>query len=148
MKLPIPLLTLLTLTAFHAIAQNPAAPASVPKIQEPVPPSSKAAVVRNVGPAEFDSLRGRTNTVILDVRSTAEYADGHLPGARLVDFRSPTFEKQVAELDRSKLYLVHCAGGVRSAKACVKMINLGFTNVVNLEGGLSAWSEAGKPLEK
>lgn len=103
---------------------------------------------RNVVPAEFDALRKGTNTIVLDVRTASEYADGHLPEALLLDFRAPDFEAQVAKLDRSRIYLVHCAGGGRSARACVKMISLGFTNVVNLEGGLGAWTEEGRPLEK
>lgn len=138
------LLAVLALNSGPILAQtaSPATPAS------PAATTVKAATVRNLGPAEFDKLRGATNTVILDVRTPAEYADGHLPGAKLLDFRSPGFAQQVAQLDKSRTYLVHCAGGVRSAKACTKMIDLGFTNVVNLDGGLSAWQDAGKPLEK
>lgn len=152
-SLLLPLTVALILVSHQAPAQTPAsaAPSSPAVPAAPTPPKPPAAVsgaVRNVGPAEFEALRKSTNAVVLDVRTPAEFADGHLPGAKLVDIRSAGFADQVAGLDKSKLYLVHCAGGVRSAKACVKMTSLGFTNLVNLEGGLSAWQEAGKPVEK
>jgi rhodanese-related sulfurtransferase len=66
----------------------------------------------------------------------------------LLDFRAPDFAEKVAKLDKSKTYLVHCAAGGRSARACTKMEGLGFKNVVNLEGGLGAWKDAGKPVQK
>ena len=120
---------------------------------KPATPASPAAVpaaskVKNVGPADFERLLAGTNVVVLDVRTPAEYAEGHLPKAVLVDYKAPDFVEKVAKLDKSKTYLVHCAGGVRSAKACTKMEGLGLTNLINLEGGLGAWKEAGKPLTK
>lgn len=100
-------------------------------------------------PAAFDKLRrSNTNAVVLDVRTPEEYAAGHLHGAVLLNFRSPDFTNQLARLDKTKTYLVHCAAGGRSAKACEKMHTLGFSRIVNLEGGLTAWQEAGKPVEK
>jgi len=109
---------------------------------------AKAPLTRNVDVAKFDQLRAGTNVVILDVRTPAEYAEEHLPGSILLNYRAPDFAEKVAKLDKSKAYLVHCAGGGRSARACTKMETLGFTNLVNLEGGLGAWKEAGKPVAK
>jgi rhodanese-related sulfurtransferase len=109
----------------------------------PVPPS-----VKNVGVEEFDKLRADKKNVVLDVRTPEEFAKGHIPGAINVDFNAPDFQKKVAELDKSKTYLVHCAGGVRSAKACTAMDKIAFPNIVNLEPGFRAWEKAGKPVEK
>jgi rhodanese-related sulfurtransferase len=109
----------------------------------PVPRS-----VKNVGVEEFDKLRADKNHVVLDVRTPEEFAKSHIPGAINVDFNAPDFQKKVAELDKSKTYLVHCAGGVRSAKACTLMDKAAFTNLVNLEPGFRAWEKAGKPVEK
>jgi len=117
--------------------------------QAPAAAAAKPVVVhRDVAPAEFERLLQGTNIVVLDVRTPAEFEDGHLPNALLLDFRSPEFTNKLAGLDPSKTYLVHCAAGVRSSRACVKMISLGFSNVVNLEGGLGAWTKAGKPIQK
>lgn len=109
----------------------------------PVPPS-----VKNVGVEEFDKLRADKKNVVLDVRTPEEFAEGHIPGAVNVDFNAPDFQKKIAELDKSKTYLVHCAGGVRSAKACTAMDKVAFKSVVNLEPGFRAWEKAGKPVEK
>ena len=109
----------------------------------PVPPS-----VKNVGVEEFDKLRADKKNVVLDVRTPEEFAKGHIPGAVNVDFNAPDFQKKVAELDKGKTYLVHCAAGVRSAKACTIMDKIAFTSVVNLEPGFRAWEKAGKPVEK
>lgn len=139
MKSLVLLLLSLALVSLPLAAQTatPAAPAV-----------AAAAAPRNLGPVEFDKLRGGTNTVVLDVRTPAEFAEGHLPEAKLLDYRSPNFAAEVAKLDKSKTYLVHCAAGGRSARACTKMISLGITNVVNLDGGLGAWTDAGKPVVK
>ena len=115
------------------------------------PPGDKPPLpktVKNVGPEEFDKLRAQTNTVVLDVRTEKEFKAGHIPGAVNLDFNAPDFAKQAAALDKSKTYLVHCAGGVRSAKACNVMDKIAFTNVVNLEPGFKAWEKAGKPVQK
>lgn len=122
------------------LAQTAPAPAV-----SPVPPKASH---RDVSPAEFERMLQGTNVVVLDVRTPAEFEGGHLPQAVLIDYRAPGFTNKVAGLDRSKTYLVHCAGGGRSTKACVSLIALGFTNVVNLEGGLGAWQEAGRPVQK
>ena len=60
----------------------------------------------------------------------------------------PDFAQKIANLDKTKVYLVHCAAGGRSAKACDKMGQLNFKNLYNLEGGFKAWEKAGKPVAK
>jgi phage shock protein E len=114
-------------------------------------PNEKAAApkgVRNVGVEEFDKLRREKNTVVLDVRTETEFKDGHIPGAVNLDYTDKDFRKKVAELDKSKTYLVHCAGGNRSGRACDIMSKGEFTNVVNLAPGFNAWEKAGKPMAK
>jgi len=104
---------------------------------------------RNIGVEEFDKLRADKKNVVLDVRTKKEYDAGHIPGAILLDWNGPDFAKKAAELDRGKTYLVHCAAGVRSAKACELMATqLQFANCVNLEPGFRGWEKAGKPVEK
>ncbi len=110
----------------------------------------RKTAVENVKPERFDSLRtSDTNTtVVLDVRTKKEYSEGHIPGSVLIDFNSDDFEQQVKKLDKNKTYLVHCAAGGRSARACKKMEQLGFKKLYNLEGGMGAWEKAGKPVQK
>ena len=113
------------------------------------PKSPATQGVKNVGVEEFDKLRADKKNVVLDVRTAKEFASGHIAGAVNIDWNGPDFEKQVAALDKSKTYLVHCAVGGRSAKACALMNGkLKFTGCYNLEGGMTAWQKAGKPVEK
>src|SRR5438128_12007147 len=102
----------------------------------------------NINVEQFDKLRANTNTIVLDVRTPEEYSAGHIRGAKNIDINSPDFEKQIGQLDKSKTYLVHCAAGSRSARACRKLSKLNFTNCYNLLGGMRAWEKAGKPVEK
>ena len=51
-------------------------------------------------------------------------------------------------LDKGKTYLMYCAHGKRGLKACGIMKDAAFTNVVNLEPGLSEWEKVGKPVKK
>jgi phage shock protein E len=114
------------------------------------PAPAKKPAVENIKPDKFDALRkSDTNkVVVLDVRTKKEYSEGRIPGSVLIDFNSPDFEKQVAKLDKSKTYLVHCAHGGRGSRACKKMDELGFKQLYNLEGGITEWEKAGKPVEK
>ncbi len=98
--------------------------------------------------AEFERLRAQTNSVVLDVRTTREFAAGHVPGAVHIDWNSGDFAEKVGALDKQKTYLVHCASGFRSARAVGKMHRMGFASLYDFSGGWNEWSRAGKPAEK
>ena len=98
---------------------------------------------RNVDVAEWEKLRKDSQVVVLDVRTAEEFADGHMPGAINLDIRGGKFAETLAGLDKTKTYLVHCAVGGRSAKACGQMDSLKFEKVLNLSGGITAWEAAG-----
>jgi rhodanese-related sulfurtransferase len=85
------------------------------------------------------------NFVILDVRTPGEYNPSHLHGAINRNFFDPDFNDQLAALPRHKLYLMHCASGARSGPTFTQMVDLGFTRVVEMVGGISAWNSAGLP---
>jgi len=103
---------------------------------------------RNIDVAEWEKLRKDASMVVLDVRTAEEFADGHMPGAINLDIRGGKFAETLAGLDKSKTYLVHCAVGGRSAKACGQMDGMKFDKVLNLSGGITAWEAAGhKPVK-
>jgi len=103
---------------------------------------------RNIDVAEWEKLRNDASVVVLDVRTAEEFADGHMPGAINLDIRGGKFAETLAGLDKSKTYLVHCAVGGRSAKACGQMDGMKFDKVLNLSGGITAWEAAGhKPVK-
>jgi protein disulfide-isomerase len=106
------------------------------------------AAYKNLSVEEFARMADDKRNVILDVRTPEEFQAGHIPGAVNLDVTASDFEAKAALLDRSKTYLVHCASGVRSARACDKLSHLDFPNLYNLPAGFRAWAKAGKPVEK
>lgn len=69
---------------------------------------------------------------VIDVRTAAEFAEGHVQGARNLDIQNGDFEAALVNLDKSLSYNVYCRSGNRSAAAVEIMRNAGFTNVVDL----------------
>lgn len=86
--------------------------------------------------------------LILDVRTPGEYAEGHLEGAVLADFKSADFEAQLKKLDRSKPVLLYCRTGNRSGKSLPTLQRLGFGKIFHFTGGITAWKKAGYPQKK
>lgn len=81
-----------------------------------------------------------SDVVVLDVRTPAEFNEGHIPNAINIDAESATFESQIATLDKTKEYAVYCRSGRRSAIATELMSKTGFTNLKELDGGLLSWN--------
>ena len=85
---------------------------------------------------------------LLDVRTESEWKEGHLEGAKRVTLGKDGFvEKAKAVLDPKKPVLVYCKSGGRSAKAAKQLREAGFI-VHDLDGGITAWQKAGKPVVK
>ncbi len=95
---------------------------------------------------EFSSKVAEAGVITLDVRTPGEYAEGHLEGARLIDFQSGNFENEISTLDKNATYAVYCRSGNRSSQAVKVMHDAGFHNVYNLNGGVIDWANAGLPL--
>jgi phage shock protein E len=91
--------------------------------------------------------QGRTDLVIVDVRTPAEFAAGRLAGAVNVDFRSPDFEAKLARLNRGTSYLIYCRVGHRSANSVPVFKRLGFVSVLDMQGGITEWQKQGLPVE-
>ena len=83
--------------------------------------------------------------VILDVRTPAEFKDGHLENAENVDFYAEIFKDELGKLDKNKTYLIYCASGNRSGKSLKIMDDMGFKEVYNMLGGFGGWSSKGLP---
>ena len=83
------------------------------------------------------------NTIIIDVRTPGEVAEGTVDGAAVIDYNGDQFESKVAQLDKDKTYYVYCKSGGRSARAVSYMQEQGFKNVYNVVGGYDAYKAAG-----
>lgn len=98
-------------------------------------------------PAAFQEKMNTTpEAVILDVRTPGEYDGGYIANAININYNDPSFEGEIAKLDKSKTYLLYCLSGKRSGSAMDYMLRNGFKNVSNLEGGILAWQSANLAL--
>src|SRR4029079_13756713 len=110
--------------------------------------STGHAGYKNVEVEEFARLTADNKNVILDVRTPKEVQAVCLPRAINLDVNAADFDERIKALDKDKTYLVHCAAGVRSAKACEKLEHLDFPQLYNLTGGFKAWTQAGQAVAK
>ncbi len=84
-------------------------------------------------------MQSETDYIVLDVRTEQEYASGHIPGA--VNIPNETIASGAIQQlpDKEQLILVYCRSGNRSKQASEKLVNLGYTNIVEF-GGINDWS--------
>ena len=93
-------------------------------------------------------LNDQQDVDIIDVRMPSEYQSVHAVAARNVPLDSlnpDAVMQQRKGTENDPLYVI-CQSGIRSEKACEKLIAAGLTNVVNVEGGTRAWDGAGLPI--
>src|SRR5689334_21403055 len=94
-------------------------------------------------------------SLLLDVRESAEWERGHIPGAVLAPrgmlewYADPTTPYAKSELTtkRDARIIVACASGGRSMLAAQTLKSMGYTDVVNMTGGFNEWSKKGFPVE-
>lgn len=100
-----------------------------------------------VMPAEAVRLVNREKGVIIDVSEPAEYAAGHVAGARNIPLGGLETAKNLPANKTVPVVLV-CPNGARAKRAAATLKKLGHENATALAGGLAAWREAGLPVEK
>ncbi len=98
-----------------------------------------AHMLASVDAAAFGRVADAEEVVLLDVRTPREFAAGHLPGARNIDFHAPGFAQQLEGLDRDTPYAIYCRSGNRSGTTLALMRKLKFRQVHDLSGGITAW---------
>lgn len=81
--------------------------------------------------------------MLLDLRTPAEYATGHLAGAGQLNFYDPDFRARLEGMDRNQPYILYCQSGNRSGQALAIMREMGFRNAYDIQGGIKAWQAAG-----
>lgn len=121
---PIIAIALLAVTLFTSCAPGPA--------------------VRNVNVAALNSREA--SALVLDVRETWEYREGHVPGSTLIPLGE--VEARAAEVPADKPVFVICRSGNRSAQASEILARAGKKDIRNVEGGMLAWQAAGYPVER
>lgn len=110
--------------------------------------------IRNATPDEVAGAVLSGKLVVVDVRESDEFESGHISGAINIprgwlefkaDRTCPAYDER---LERDKPILVYCPFGGRSALATAALKELGYANVMNLAGGLDAWTRSGYPVEQ
>jgi len=96
-----------------------------------------------VTPQEMQSILELDGVQLVDVRTPEEYKEGYIENSQNIDYNSPTFDEDIKKLDKSKPVILYCKSGNRSAKCAKKLIEAGFEQVYELEGGITEWKYNG-----
>lgn len=105
--------------------------------------------VRTMGIEEYQRLRDEgTPHLLVDVREESEWAAGHAAGA--THLGKGVIERDIEDSipDKRQTLVLYCGGGYRSALAGDAIRRMGYENVISLDGGWRAYSQAGLPIEK
>ena len=97
---------------------------------------------------EATQMINRQDALGIDVREDAEYAKGHIVGARHIPLAQLEARAKELQKYKSKPVIACCETGNRSSAAIATLRKLGFENVYNLAGGYAGWQQAGLPVEK
>ncbi|MBS3742412.1 MAG: rhodanese-like domain-containing protein [Candidatus Cloacimonetes bacterium] len=124
----------IALLAFYSCSQNPANSKTETIIKDISPSEAYQLIQKNADNDDF---------VIIDVRTPAEYNEGHIKKAININFYNDDFRASLEELNKFKTYLIYCKMGGRSGNALAIMEELKFKRVYNLSSGLSGWKSEG-----
>ena len=107
--------------------------AKLPPIYEDITPEESFRLIQqHLGDEDF---------VILDVRTPEEIDKGYIKNSKFIDFKSDNFIKEITKLDKTKIYLIYCKGGVRSEEAMQIMERMKFEYLYNMLRGFDEWKE-------
>lgn len=101
---------------------------------------SKTLISPNTYTQDFESR----DHILLDVRTVAEFNEGHIEGATNIPVEE--LDRYLDRLPKDKTIVVYCRSGNRSATAATLLKNEGFSSVYDIDGGLIAWGQAKLPL--
>lgn len=103
---------------------------------------------KNLSSDEFERLIEDENVQCVDVRTVAEYSDGHIPGSYNINVLDENFSANADEvLDKEEPVAVYCKSGRRSRNAARILSKKGF-KVYNLDKGFEDWKEHGKDIAR
>lgn len=98
-------------------------------------------------PAQASAAVTAGEAVIIDVREAEETAAARIPGATIIPMSE--LIDRLAEVPRDRSVIFSCHSGARSENVCQYLeANEGFTGLINMEGGIVAWGQAGLPVQQ
>ena len=94
-----------------------------------------------------EAIKDDNGGFLLDVRTTSEWEqDGHLADATLIPHSDLEEREDELPADKDTLILLYCRSGNRSQDAAQTLLDMGFTNLIELESGINGWKNAGMPV--
>lgn len=104
---------------------------------------------KQIAPIELAQVIN-TNAVpiILDVRTTEEYSEGHIPGAINIEYRELPSRLHEIQSSAKKQIVVYCERGFRAKIAEDTLKQAGFTEILHLQGDMSVWRQKGFKIER
>ena len=103
-------------------------------------------VIKLVTVEEFKELDALRDVQLLDIRTPEEYKSGYIEGYRNMDYLSDTFKEEMETLDKSKPIVIYCRSGGRSGRCANLMLEIGFKEIYDLEGGIIQWKAENNPV--
>jgi len=89
--------------------------------------------------AQYEQIITQNEVVIIDVRTPAEYQNGHLENAQNINVQSRDFSVRMENFDKERPVYIYCRSGSRSIKAGKILEDMGFTEIYDLKGGILSW---------
>lgn len=133
----------LTLFALLGLAACAPAPEATHDTAAPAAVTSSASSYQTVDIAALKTAH-EGGAYMLDVRTPAEYAEGHIDGAVLVPLQE--LPNRLSEVPKDQDVYVICRSGNRSAQASQILADAGYSRIINVSGGITDWQAAGYPV--
>lgn len=109
-------------------------------------PATASASAPQAVDVQEASRRQAAGALLVDVRQPEEWRQGHAPRAKLIPLGS--LANRLSEVPRDREVLLICRSGNRSGAAQRQLLQLGYEQVFNVSGGMTAWTLAGLPVER
>lgn len=104
--------------------------------------------IKTIDPITAHEWLSNQEAIVIDVREPAEYKEVHIAGAHLIPVGSIAIN-QLPATAKNKKIIIHCKFGKRGGQACEKLLQENqHLEIYNIEGGITAWENAGFPVEK
>ena len=110
--------------------------------------AAKSRIQETTVDAVFEMQNNNQAFILIDVREDQEWEAGHLPNA--IHLSKGIIERDIEKniTDKKQAIVLYCGGGYRSALSAVNLQQMGFTNVLSMDGGYRAWIKNNYPIEK
>jgi rhodanese-related sulfurtransferase len=96
--------------------------------------------IKVLSPGEYRNAIAGKKVQLVDVRTAAEFNTGHIAGAVNIDFFQPViFDEKFANFNKKEPVYIYCRSGNRSISAARKLLQMGFNEVYDLQGGYLNW---------